>query len=127
MQKKRITLVAHDHKKPEMLLLAEKNKHILKNFELCATGITGKLINEKVGLELYFYMSGPLGGDFQIGTEIIEKKIDAIIFLWDPLEAQPHDPDVKALLRIAVLYNIPTTCNVATAQIILDQFSLEKE
>lgn len=125
MKKKRIALVAHDHKKPEILALAEKNIDILRCFELCATGTTGKMIQEKTGLEIYRYLSGPLGGDFQIGAEIVDKKIDAIIFLWDPLEAQPHDPDVKALLRIAVLYNIPTACNNATAQIILEQLNKE--
>ncbi len=101
---KNIALVAHDGKKQELVDWCDKNKEILKGHFLCGTGTTAKLIAEKTGLPVKGYCSGPLGGDQQIGAKIVEGKIDFMIFLWDPLEAQPHDPDVKALLRIAVVY-----------------------
>ena len=116
---KHIALVAHDGKKKEMVDWCDKNKDILKNHFLCGTGTTARLIAEKTGLPVRAYNSGPLGGDQQIGAKIVEGGIDFMIFLWDPLEAQPHDPDVKALLRIAVVYDIPVANNLATADFML--------
>ena len=116
---KHIALVAHDGKKRELVDWCEKNKEILKGHFLCGTGTTARLIAERTGLPVKGYCSGPLGGDQQIGAKIVEGQIDFMIFLWDPLEAQPHDPDVRALSRIAVLYDIPTPNNLATADFIL--------
>ena len=118
-KQKHIALVAHDGKKKEMVDWCDKNKDILKNHFLCGTGTTARLIAEKTGLPVRAYNSGPLGGDQQIGSKIVEGGIDFMIFLWDPLEAQPHDPDVKALLRIAVVYDIPVANNLATADFML--------
>ena len=118
-KQKHIALVAHDGKKKEMVDWGDKNKDILKNHFLCGTGTTARLIAEKTGLPVRAYNSGPLGGDQQIGAKIVEGGIDFMIFLWDPLEAQPHDPDVKALLRIAVVYDIPVANNLATADFML--------
>lgn len=118
-KQKHIALVAHDGKKKEMVDWCDKNKDILKNHFLCGTGTTARLIAEKTGLPVRAYNSGPLGGDQQIGAKIVEGGIDFMIFLWDPLEAQPHDPDVKALLRIAVVYDIPIANNLATADFML--------
>ena len=103
---KHIALVAHDGKKKELVEWCDKNKEILKGHFLCGTGTTARLIAEKTELPVKGYCSGPLGGDQQIGAKIVEGQIDFMIFLWDPLEAQPHDPDVKALLRIAVVYDL---------------------
>ena len=103
---KHIALVAHDGKKKEIVDWCDRNKDILKNHFLCGTGTTARLIAEKTGLPVKAYNSGPLGGDQQIGAKIVEGQIDFMVFLWDPLEAQPHDPDVKALLRIAVAVQI---------------------
>lgn len=116
---KQIALVAHDGKKKELVEWCDKNKEILKGHFLCGTGTTARLIAERTGLLVKAYNSGPLGGDQQIGAKIVEGKIDFMIFLWDPLEAQPHDPDVKALLRIAVVYDIPIANNLATADFML--------
>lgn len=116
---KQIALVAHDGKKKELVEWCDKNKEILKGHFLCGTGTTARLIAERTGLPVKAYNSGPLGGDQQIGAKIVEGKIDFMIFLWDPLEAQPHDPDVKALLRIAVVYDIPIANNLATADFML--------
>ena len=118
-KQKHIAMVAHDGKKKEMVDWCDKNKDILKNHFLCGTGTTARLIAEKTGLPVRAYNSGPLGGDQQIGAKIVEGGIDFMIFLWDPLEAQPHDPDVKALLRIAVVYDIPVANNLATADFML--------
>ena len=118
-KQKHIALVAHDGKKKELVEWCDKNKDILKNHFLCGTGTTARLIAEKTGLPVRAYNSGPLGGDQQIGAKIVEGGIDFMIFLWDPLEAQPHDPDVKALLRIAVVYDIPVANNLATADFML--------
>ena len=116
---KHIALVAHDGKKKELIEWCDKNKEILKGHFLCGTGTTARLIAEKTGLPVKGYNSGPLGGDQQVGAKIVEGQIDFMIFLWDPLEAQPHDPDVRALSRIAVLYDIPTANNLATADFML--------
>ena len=104
---KRIALIAHDHKKAEMVAWAIENRAALAPHELSGTGTTAKLVTKETGLKVYPYLSGPLGGDQQIGAAIAEGKIDVVIFFWDPLESQPHDPDVKALLRIAAVYDIP--------------------
>ena len=116
---KTVALIAHDNKKPEMIEWAKNNKDILKNFELCGTGTTSKRVEEATGLKVKGYLSGPLGGDQQIGALVAEGKIDCVVFLCDPLTAQPHDPDVKALLRIANVYNVPIATNVATADLLV--------
>ena len=117
---KHIALVAHDGKKKELVDWCDRNKEILKFHFLCGTGTTARLIAERSGLPVKGYCSGPLGGEQQIGAKIVEGQIDFMIFLWDPLEAQPHDPDVKALLRIAVVYDIPIANNLATADFMLN-------
>ncbi|WP_425540214.1 methylglyoxal synthase [Microaceticoccus formicicus] len=114
--KKRIAIVAHDNRKDELVEFLVEYKDILKNHTLCGTGTTSKIISEKVGLDVFGYLSGPLGGDLQIGSKIATNEIDLLIFFWDPLEAQPHDPDVKALLRISVLYDIPIITNEMTGK-----------
>jgi methylglyoxal synthase len=117
--RKRVALVAHDNKKEDLLDWARFNQGTLSRHELLGTGTTGKLIHSRLGLEVQRLLSGPLGGDQQLGALIAEGKLDVLIFFWDPLEPQPHDTDVKALLRIAVLYNIPTACNRATADFLV--------
>ena len=114
-----LSLIAHDQKKAEMVSWAMKNKDSLARFNLCGTGTTAKLVGDATGLEVKRYLSGPLGGDQQIGAKIAEGEIDAVVFFWDPLNAQPHDPDVKALLRIAVVYDIPIATNTATANYVI--------
>ena len=116
---KRIALVAHDNMKREMLEWATEHKDELKNHTLIATGSTGKMIADNTGLTLERMRNGPLGGDQQIGARISEAGIDILLFFWDPLEPQPHDPDIRALLRIAVVWNIPVACNRASADFIL--------
>lgn len=120
MKNKTIALIAHDNKKTEIIEWAVKNKDILSRYDLCGTGTTAKLVSEATGLNVKRYLSGPLGGDLEIGAKTAEGEIDVIIFLWDPLQTQPHDPDVKALLRIAVVYDVPIATNVATANYILN-------
>lgn len=124
MKTKMIALIAHDNKKHEMVNWSLANKETLARFNLCGTGTTSKLVAEATGLKVKRYLSGPLGGDQQIGAKIAEKKIDIVIFFWDPLQTQPHDPDVKALLRIAVVYDIPIATNIATANYVLHSKAL---
>ena len=125
-QVKTIALIAHDHKKAEMVNWALKNKEKLMKFELCGTGTTAKLVAEATDLKVKRYLSGPMGGDQQIGAKIAEGKIELVIFFWDPLESQPHGPDVKALLRIAVVYDIPIATNKATADFVINSALLDK-
>ncbi len=117
--KKTIALVAHDNTKKDMVEWVEFNKGTLSQHNLYATGNTGNMITERTGLEITILKHGPLGGDMEIGALIADGKLDYLIFFWDPLEATPHDVDVKALLRVAVVYNIPTACNRATADYII--------
>lgn len=117
--KKHIALVAHDACKKDLMEWVRFNQGTLSKHVLYGTGTTGKLIAQETGMEVRRYQSGPLGGDQQIGAKIAEGEIDFLIFFWDPLTPAPHDPDVKALLRLAVLYNIPTACNRATADFLI--------
>ena len=111
--------MAHDNKKKDLIEWAEFNRGTLAGHELCATGTTGKVLAERLDLEVAKLQSGPLGGDQQIGAMISQGEIDVLIFFWDPLEPQPHDPDVKALLRVAVVWNIPIACNRSTADFMI--------
>lgn len=117
--KKNIALIAHDNLKNNMVSWAKLHQLELEKFNLFATGTTGKRVEEATGMSVVKFKSGPLGGDQQIGAGIAEGKIDAVIFFWDPLAPHPHDVDVKALLRIAVVYDIPMACNQKTADLII--------
>ncbi len=126
-KQKHIALIAHDTKKHELVEWVDRNKEILKNHFLCGTGTTARLIVDKTGLPVKAYNSGPLGGDQQIGSRIVEGNIDFVIFFWDPLAAQPHDPDVKALLRISAVYDIPVANNRATADFLITSIYMNEE
>ena len=126
-KQKSIALIAHDNKKPEIIDWCLQNKSILEHHFLCGTGTTAKMIAEKTGLPIRGYNSGPLGGDQQIGSRIVEGRIDLVVFFSDPLQAQPHDPDVKALLRIAQVFDIPIANNRATADFIITSKYMETE
>ena len=125
METKRIALIAHDNMKPTIIEWCKENKELLSHHFLCGTGTTAKKINEATGLPVKAYLSGPLGGDQQIGARVAVGEIDVVIFFSDPLTAQPHDPDVKALLRIAQVYNVPIANNRATADCILKALKSE--
>lgn len=125
-EKKRIGLVAHDYRKRDLIDWIDYNRNTLSEHELFGTGTTGGLIEEKVGLNVHRFMSGPLGGDLQLGAAIADGKLDILIFFWDPLQAQPHDVDVKALIRICVVYNIPLACNRSSADFLISSLLLKK-
>ena len=126
-KQKKIALVAHDNRKKDLINWVKENREELSTHFLFGTGTTGSMIAKETGLPVNTFKSGPLGGDQQIGARIIEGDINFIVFYWDPLEAQPHDPDVKALLRIAVLYNIPVAMNQATADFIFSSPLVKEE
>lgn len=126
-KQKNIALIAHDNMKQEIIDWCEANKEILKKHFLCGTGTTARMITERTGLPVRGYNSGPLGGDQQIGAKIVEGRVDFIVFFSDPLTAQPHDPDVKALLRIAQVYDIPIANNKATADFMITSSYMDRE
>lgn len=127
-QKKKVALVAHDNKKQDLLEWARFNKDALAQHEVYSTGTTGKLLEQELeDIEIIKLQSGPLGGDQQIGAKIAEGNIDFLVFFWDPLEPLPHDPDVKALLRIAVVWNIPIACNRASADFMFSSPLMSEE
>lgn len=126
-KQKHIALIAHDNRKQDLINWAMNNKDVLCRHFLCGTGTTAKLITEHTGLPVKAYKSGPLGGDQQMGACICNGEVDFMIFFWDPLTSQPHDPDVKALLRIAVLYDIPVAMNQSTADFLASSLLMEEE
>lgn len=126
-KQKNIALIAHDNKKKDLIDWCKENEDILKGHFLCGTGTTAKMITDKTGLPVRGYNSGPLGGDQQIGAKIVEGKVDFIVFFSDPLTAQPHDPDVKALLRIAQVYDIPIANNRASADFMIHSSYMSQE
>lgn len=125
-KQKNIALIAHDNKKAELIAWCEEHKEILKQHFLCGTGTTARMITDQTGLPVRGYNSGPLGGDQQIGARIVEGRVDFIVFFSDPLTAQPHDPDVKALLRIAQVYDIPIANNRASADFMITSSYMDK-
>jgi len=125
--RKRIALIAHDNRKADLVAWARFNRGTLARHELLATGTTGRLLAEDLGLPVQRFLSGPMGGDQQVGAAIAEGRVDAVIFFWDPLQPHPHDVDVKALLRVAVVHNVPIACNRATADFILSSPLMSQE
>lgn len=119
LKAKNIVLVAHDNKKDDIIEWAKYNKGLLSRHHLFATGTTGRRLEEELDLPVHKFLSGPLGGDQQIGAKIVEGDVDILIFFWDPMSPHPHDVDVKALLRIAVVYNVPIACNRASADFLI--------
>lgn len=126
-RQKRVALIAHDNKKPDLLEWAKYNEEALANHILYGTGTTGTLLERELGIDITTVQSGPLGGDQQIGAMIAAGEIDFVIFFWDPLEPQPHDVDVKALLRLAVVWNIPIACNRTTADFVFSSHLMDEE
>lgn len=126
-KQKHIALIAHDGKKVQLIKWIKENKEQLSKHFLCGTGTTARMIIEETSLPVRAFESGPLGGDQQIGASIVDGKIDFMIFFWDPLSSQPHDPDVKALLRISALYDIPVATNVSTADFLLNSIYMDTE
>ena len=118
----KIALIAHDKKKEELIGFSKKHKEILAKYDLVATGTTGKMISEATGLDVKRYLSGPYGGDLQLGGRIAEGQIDLVIFFTDPLTSQPHEPDVSALLRVCNVHNVAVVTNIKTAELIIDKF-----
>jgi methylglyoxal synthase len=126
-QDKSIGLVAHDNKKRDLVEWAKYNRVLLAHHKIYATGTTGQMLEEELGFEVVKLQSGPLGGDQQIGAKIADGEIDFLIFFWDPLEPMPHDPDVKALLRMAVVWNIPIACNRSSADFMISSPLMDEE
>ena len=124
---KAIALIGHDNRKSDLLEWATFNRDTLSDHDLYATGTTGGLLAQELGLPVHRFLSGPLGGDQQVGAAVAEGRIDLVVFFWDPLEPHPHDVDVKALLRIAVVYNVPIACNRATADFVLSSPLMARE
>ena len=119
MKQINVAMVAHDNKKAEMIEWVKTHKQTIKSFNLFGTGTTGRLIEEALGQKVHRFLSGPLGGDQQIGAAISEGKINMLIFFWDPLESLPHDPDIRALLRLAAVWNIPLACTASSADLMI--------
>lgn len=126
-RRKKIALIAHDNKKTDLIEWMRFNRELLARHDLCATRTTGRLISQSLGLRVTEFHSGPLGGDQQIGAKIVAGEVDFLIFFWDPLEPHPHDPDVRALLRIAVVWNIPVACNRASADFMISSPLMAEE
>ena len=127
VEDKKIALVAHDNKKQDLLEWARFNRVLLAHHQVFATGTTGEILEQELGFKITKLQSGPLGGDQQVGSRIVSNEIDFLIFFWDPLEPQPHDPDVKALLRMAVVWNIPIACNRASADFMISSPLMDSE